>query len=139
MSHNFIFSFACSHSRNSSRLHQSSHLGLHFSTSSNGRMVLLYISSLLPSTCLISLTSHLHLCGLGFVHPFINVVRLLYIVIEKEMNQFFSSSQATPANPFHFLTSQHLSHNLFNEVFYRVWAGPTVLWCTQHTLRDHCP
>ena len=49
-------------------------LGLHFSTSSNGRTVLLYISSpfssLLPLTCLTSLTSHLHLCGLTFVHPF---------------------------------------------------------------------
>ena len=24
-----------------------------------------------------------------------------------------------------------LSNNLFNEVFYQVWAGATVLWCTQ--------
>ena len=24
-----------------------------------------------------------------------------------------------------------LSNDLFNEVFYQVWAGPTVLWCTQ--------
>ena len=66
--------------------------------SPNGRMALLYISSsfssFLPSTCLTSLTSHLHLRGLTFVHPFINVARLLYIIIEKKMNPilFFRSS-----------------------------------------------
>ena len=53
-------------------------------------MALLYISSsfssFLPSTCLTSLTSHLHFCGLTFVHPFINVARLLYIIMEKKMN-----------------------------------------------------
>ena len=32
----------------------------------------------------------------------LNVTGLLYIIIEKEMNQFFSFGQATPANPFHF-------------------------------------
>ena len=40
------------------------------------------------------LTSHLHLCGLTFVHPLINVAGLLYIIIEKKMNPilFFRSS-----------------------------------------------
>ena len=54
-------------------------------SSQNGRMALLYISSsfssFLPSTCLTSLTSHLHLCGLTFVHPFINVAGLLYPIL----------------------------------------------------------
>ena len=43
-------------------------------------------SSFLPSTCLTSLTSHLHLYGLTFVYHFINVAELLYIIIEKKMN-----------------------------------------------------
>ena len=41
-------------------------------------------------TCLTSLTSHNHLCGLTFVHPFINVGGLLYIIIEEKMNPISS-------------------------------------------------
>ena len=74
--------------------------------SSNGRMALLYISSssssFLPSMCLTSLTSHFHLCGLTFVHPLINVARLLYIIIEKKMNSillFRSSYFSKPISP----------------------------------------
>ena len=37
-------------------------------------------SSFLPSTCLTSLTSHLHLYDLIFVHHFINIAGLLYVI-----------------------------------------------------------
>ena len=39
-----------------------------------------------------SLTSHSHLCGLTFVHPFINVDGLSYIIIEEKMNPISSLS-----------------------------------------------
>ena len=44
-----------------------------------------FFSFFLPA-CLTSLTSHIHLCGLAFVHRFINVARLLYKIIEEKMN-----------------------------------------------------
>ena len=44
-----------------------------------------FFSFFLPA-CLTSLTSHIHLCGLTFIHPFINVAGLLYIIIEEKMN-----------------------------------------------------
>ena len=63
--------------------------------------------------CLTSLTSHLHLCGLTFVHHFINVAGLLYIIIEKKMNPIllFWSSYSSKTH-FTLLTSQHLSNKL---------------------------
>ena len=54
--------------------------------SSLGQMAFASFFSLFLPTCLTSLTSHIHLCDLTFVHPFINVVGLLYIIIEEKMN-----------------------------------------------------
>ena len=70
--------------------------------SSLGQMAFASFFSLFLPTCLTRLTSHIHLCDLTFVHPFINVVGLLYIIIEEKMNQFFSFRQVALANPFHF-------------------------------------
>ena len=44
-----------------------------------------FFSFFLP-TCFTSLTSHIYLHGLTFVHPFINVAGLLYIIIVEKMN-----------------------------------------------------
>lgn len=45
-----------------------------------------------------SLTLHNHLCGLTFVHPFINVVGLLYI-IEEKMNLTLLFRTSFSSNP----------------------------------------
>ena len=44
-----------------------------------------FFSFFLP-TILTSLTSHIHLYGLTFTNPFINVAGLLYVIIEEKLN-----------------------------------------------------
>ena len=112
----------------------------------NGRMALLYISSsfssFLPSTCLTSLTSHHHLCGLTFVHPFINVVGPLYIIIKKKMNPillFRSSYSSKPISLCWLLNTCPTSS--FNELSKRVgWTcgcrHPTVDSCSRNTFSN---
>ena len=66
------------------------------------RMTLASFFSFILPTCLTSLTSHIHLCDLTFVHPFINVDALLYIITEKKRRKdepnFSSFGQASPTS-----------------------------------------
>ena len=92
-------------------------------------------SSFLPSTCLASLTSHLHLYDLTSVHHFINVAGLLYIIIEKKMNPIllFWSSYFSKTH-FTLLTSQHLSNKL------TYWAKQKVgldMWMSAPNIKVH--
>ena len=92
-------------------------------------------SSFLPSTCLASLTSHLHLYDLTSVHHFINVAELLYIIIEKKMNPIllFWSSYFSKTH-FTLLTSQHLSNKL------TYWAKQKVgldMWMSAPNIKVH--
>ena len=57
-----------------------------------------FFSFFLP-TCLTSLTSHIHLCDLTFVHPFINVAGLLYIIIEEKMNSILLLRTSCSSKP----------------------------------------
>ena len=57
-----------------------------------------FFSFFLP-TCLTSLTSHIHLCDLTFVHPFINFARLLYIIIEEKMNSILLFRTSCSSKP----------------------------------------
>ena len=59
--------------------------------------------------CLTSLTSHLHLCGLTFVHHFINVAGLLDIIIEEKTNPILLFRTSYPSKP---NSSLHLSNKL---------------------------
>ena len=76
----------------------------------------IFLHPFLPSTCLTSLPSHLHLCGLTFVHHFINVVELLYIIIEKKMNSIllFWSSYSCKTHFILFLFSSFNVSHKFN-------------------------
>ena len=66
------------------------------------RMTLAFASlfSFFLPTCLISLTSHIHLCGSTFVHPFINVAGLLYIITEEKMNPILLFQTSYSSKPF---------------------------------------
>ena len=57
-----------------------------------------FFSFFLPA-CLTSLTSHIHLCALTFVHRFINVAGLLYIIIEEKMNPILLSRTSYSSKP----------------------------------------
>ena len=70
----------------------------------------------------------LHKCCWTFVHNY----------REKDEPNSSPSVKLLQQTHFTLLTSQHLSNHLFNEVFYQVWAGPTVLWCTQQNLYLFC-
>ena len=83
------------------------------------------------STCLTSLTSHLYLCGLTFVHPFINGAGLLYIIIEKKMNPillFRTSYSSKPISLCWLLNTCPTSS--FNEL--RQSVGWNMVQRTQH-------
>ena len=58
-------------------------------------------SSLLPSTCLTSLTLRLHLCDLTFLHHFRNVAGLLYVITEKKRSNSSLLVKLLQQNPFH--------------------------------------
>ena len=85
------------------------------------------------SMCLTSLTSHIHLCGLTFVHPFINVAGLLYIIIEEKMNPillFRTSYSSKPISLCWLLSTCPTSS--FNEL--RQIVGWNMVQCTQHLI-----
>ena len=91
-----------------------------------------FFSFFLPM-CLTSLTSHIHLCGLTFVHPFINVARLLYIIIEEKMNLillFLTSYSSKPISLCWLLSTCPTSS--FNEL--RQIVGWNMVQCTQHLI-----
>ena len=90
-----------------------------------------FFSFLLP-TCPTSLTSLIHLCGLTFVHPFINVAGLLYIIIEENMNSilFFRTSFSSKFNLLCWLLANS-STSSFNEL--RQSVGWTMVQCTKHS------
>ena len=71
-----------------------------------------FFSFFLPM-CPTSLTSLIHLCGLTFVHPFINVDGLLYIIIEEKMNPISSiSDKLLQQSHFTLLTSCQFFYKL---------------------------
>ena len=81
--------------------------------------------------CLTSLTSHIHLCALTFVHLFINVVGLLYIIIEEKMNSillFQTSYSSKPISLCWLLSTCPTSS--FNEL--RQSVGSNMVQRTQH-------
>ena len=82
-------------------------------------------------TCLTSLASHIHLCGLTFVHPCINVVGLLYIIIEEKMNPIlhFQTSYSNKPISLCWLLSTYPTSS-FNEL--RQSVGSNMVQCTQH-------
>ena len=91
-----------------------------------------FFSFFLPM-CLTSLTSHIHLCGLAFVHPFINVAGLLYIsniIIEEKMNPIllFRTSYSSKAISLCWLLSTCLTSS-FNEL--RLIVGWNMVQRTQ--------
>ena len=91
-----------------------------------------FFSSFLP-TCLTSLTSHIHLCGLTFVRPFINVTGLLYIIIEEKMNPillFWTNYSSKPISLCWLLSTCPTSS--FNEL--RQCVGWNMVQRTQHLL-----
>ena len=89
--HHLFLLFSLSHSSyqvtiNASQLILTLLQPISFLQLSISRMTLASFFSFILPTCLTSLTSHIHLCDLTFVHPSINVARLLYIIIEEKMN-----------------------------------------------------
>ena len=95
---------------------------------------------LFPSTGLISLTSYHHLCDLTFVHSYINVTILSYIIIvKKKINStLLFLVRLLQQTHFIMLTSQHLPNKPFNELRKRVdWTcgcqHPTVYSCSRNT------
>ena len=82
--------------------------------------------------CLTSLTSHIHLCALTFVHPFVNVAGLLYIIIEEKMNPillFQTSYSSKPISLCWLLSTCPISS--FNEL--RQSMGWNMVQCTQQS------
>ena len=89
--HHLFLLFSLSHSSyqvtiNASQLILTLLQPISFLQLSLSRMTLASFFSFILPTCLTSLTSHIHLCDLTFVHPFINVAGLFYIIIEEKMN-----------------------------------------------------
>ena len=124
--HHLFLLFSLSHSSyqvtiNASQLILTLLQPISFLQLSLSRMTLASFFSFILPTCLTSLTSHIHLCDLTFVHPFIKVAALLYIITEKKRRKdepnFFSFGQAAPANPFHFADfSALVQTSSFNEL-----------------------
>ena len=100
--------------------------------SSLGQKAFTSFFSLFLPTCLTSLSSHIHLCDLTFVHPFINVVGLLYMIIEEKMNPillFQTSYSSKPISLCWLLSTCPISS--FNEL--RQSMGWNMVQCTQQT------